>query len=209
MKTIKKGDKGSEVKQLQRVLHLEEDGIFGSVTEEAVKAFQKDKGLKVDGIVGVNTWRLLLNDVSPQTKRKVNTIILHCTATKDGVPVTVEQIDKFHKANGWSGIGYHYVIYLDGSIHKGRDESKSGAHCEGHNANSIGISYVGGLDKNGKPKDTRTKEQKESMYKLVKELMDKYKLGLTSVRCHNEFSSKACPSFKKETFHNEYIKYIG
>lgn len=209
MQTLKYGSKGEDVKTLQKLLNLQVDGIFGKNTEESVKKFQLEHNLLSDGIVGQNTWRVLNNNVIPnQNKRKINDIILHCTATKDGTPFTVEQIRKVHKANGWSDIGYHWVIYLDGSINQGRSETLSGAHCEGHNANSIGISYVGGLDKNGNPKDTRTKTQKEAMYKKVDELLKKYNLTLNNVHCHNSYTNKkACPCFKREDFLKEFNNY--
>lgn len=132
--------------------------------------------------------------------RKINKLIVHCTATPEGRNVTVEEIDKWHKQLGWKGIGYHYIIYLDGTIHKGRDEEKVGAHCAGYNANSIGICYVGGVLKDGKtPKDTRTEAQKQSMIKLLKELKSKYPNA--TIHGHREFAAKACPCFDAK---NEY-----
>lgn len=132
--------------------------------------------------------------------RKINKIIVHCSATPEGRNNTIEDIDRWHKAKGWRGVGYHYVIHLDGSIHKGRDESVIGAHCSGQNTNSIGICYVGGLAKDGKtPKDTRTDAQKQSLIKLLKELKAKYPNA--TIHGHREFAAKACPSFDAK---NEY-----
>lgn len=126
--------------------------------------------------------------------RKINKIIIHCTATPEGRDVTVTEIDRWHRQRGFSGIGYHYVIYRDGSVHKGRNEDSIGAHCTGQNANSIGVCYVGGMDiSNKKPKDTRTPAQRAALIKLIKELRAKYQ-GAT-VHGHNEFANKACPSF--------------
>ena len=82
--------------------------------------------------------------------RTINKIIIHCTATPEGRDVTVTEIDRWHRQRGFSGIGYHYVIYRDGSVHKGRNEDSIGAHCTGQNANSIGVCYVGGMDINNK-----------------------------------------------------------
>ena len=76
--------------------------------------------------------------------RTINKIILHCTATPEGRHTTVEDIRLWHKSQGWSDIGYHYVVYLDGSIHTGRPIEVSGAHTKGLNKNSIGVVYVGG-----------------------------------------------------------------
>jgi N-acetylmuramoyl-L-alanine amidase len=129
--------------------------------------------------------------------RFVNKIIIHCSATPEGKDFTVADIDKWHKARGWQGIGYHYVIYRDGSIHAGRPEDKVGAHTSGHNANSIGVCYIGGYAINGKtPKDTRTNEQKVALRELVANLKAKHPNA--TVHGHYEFSPKACPSFKIE-----------
>jgi N-acetylmuramoyl-L-alanine amidase len=95
--------------------------------------------------------------------RKINEIIVHCAATREGRAFTVEDITRWHKARGFATIGYHYVIYRDGSIHKGRPLEQIGAHCVGHNKHSIGICYIGGCASDGKtPKDTSTPEQKEA-----------------------------------------------
>ena len=140
--------------------------------------------------------------------RKINKIILHCSATPEGRNVKTETIREWHiSRNKWVDIGYHYIIELDGSIHEGRKEEVIGAHCYGENKNSIGICYIGGVAKNSKtPKDTRTMEQKEAMIKLVKSLMQKYNLDLDDVYCHNQFTNKACPSFSIEQFRNEFAK---
>ena len=95
--------------------------------------------------------------------RSIDKIIVHCTATPEGKHFTVQQIREWHtapkpKGNGWRDIGYHFVVYLDGSVHNGRPVGQIGAHCSGHNAHSIGVCYVGGevADGSHKPKDTRT-----------------------------------------------------
>ncbi|MDR0370766.1 MAG: N-acetylmuramoyl-L-alanine amidase [Prevotellaceae bacterium] len=130
--------------------------------------------------------------------RKINNIILHCSATREGQNTTVADIERWHKERGFRTIGYHYVIYLDGSVHKGRDVSEVGAHVTGQNADSIGICYIGGLNSEGKEKDTRTDAQKESLRKLVTELKGQFPDA--TVHGHNEFAKKACPCFdvKKE-----------
>lgn len=126
--------------------------------------------------------------------RTINEIIVHCSATPEGRNVTVEEIDKWHKMRGFRCIGYHYVIYLDGSVHVGRPESQIGAHCKGHNSHSIGICYIGGVMKDGKtPKDTRTDAQKESLINLIKDLKKKYPKA--TIHGHREYANKACPSF--------------
>ena len=138
---------------------------------------------------------------------KLSKIILHCAATVEGVDYTVEDIDRWHKKESFAMIGYNYVIYRDGSVHEARPVQYVPAHTSGHNTESLGICYIGGVDKNKKAKDTRTKAQKESMYQLVEFLMNEYNLDLSDVHCHNEYANKACPSFKIDKFRNEYKKW--
>lgn len=129
--------------------------------------------------------------------RKINKIIIHCAATPEGKDFTVAQIRSWHvKGRGWKDIGYHYVIYRDGSVHNGRPIEQPGAHTAGHNANSIGICYIGGISNDGKktPKDTRTTAQRVALVNLVKQLKLKYPNA--TIHGHNEFANKACPSFK-------------
>ena len=127
--------------------------------------------------------------------RSINKIILHCSATAEGKNVNVQQIRDWHvNGRGWRDIGYHYVIYLDGTVHKGRPLEQAGAHTSGHNANSIGVCYMGGLAANGKtPKDTRTPQQKASLINLIDEL--RVRFPNATVHGHREFAAKACPCF--------------
>lgn len=126
--------------------------------------------------------------------RKIDKIIIHCAATPKGKPFTVADIDRWHRQRGFRCIGYHYVIYLDGSIHKGRPVEQIGAHCTGQNARSIGICYIGGCAKDGKtPKDTRTEAQRAALISLITQLKSEYPKA--TIHGHNEFANKACPSF--------------
>ena len=126
--------------------------------------------------------------------RTITLIIIHCSSTPEGKDYTVQDIDRWHKARGWKGIGYHYVIYRDGSIHKGRPEEQVGAHCLNHNKHSIGICYIGGLTADSKKaKDTRTPEQKAALRALLVELKQSYPRSL--IMGHNVFANKACPCF--------------
>ena len=130
--------------------------------------------------------------------RKITKIIIHCSATPEGRDYTVADIDRWHKQKGWNGIGYHYVIYRDGSVHTGRDVEIMGAHCTGQNANSIGICYIGGMTAdNKKPKDTRTPEQAAALRDLVELLKTEYPTA--TIHGHNEFANKACPCFDVKT----------
>lgn len=105
-------------------------------------------------------------------KRKVTLIVIHCSASKETVDYSFEQCIKDHKARGFRMCGYHRFISKDGTIHVGREFDVMGAHVANHNKNSIGICYEGGLDKNGKPKDTRTEAQKQAILKVICEALD-------------------------------------
>ena len=132
--------------------------------------------------------------------REINKIIIHCSATKEGDnSVNAALIDQWHKSRGWKGIGYHFVILIDGTIELGRMVDQVGAHVKNMNKSSIGVCYIGGVenkkDTKGKwiPKDTRTPEQKVSILELLRLL--KKIFPEATIHGHNEFSPKACPSF--------------
>jgi len=135
--------------------------------------------------------------------RDITRIILHCSATVEGKDYSVDTIRVWHKKRGWSDIGYHWVIRLDGSIEVGRPLEKSGAHTKGHNKDSVGVCYIGGCDADGKPKDTMNPEQEKAWRMIVLSLRTLY--GDLTIHGHNEFSNKACPSFVvKEKFADMY-----
>lgn len=125
--------------------------------------------------------------------RKIDSIIVHCTATPRGRHVSNSDIDSWHRARGYNCIGYHYVVHLDGSVQAGRPEHQIGAHCLGHNARSIGIVYVGGTEADGTPSDTRTPAQRRALGELITRLRTRYP-GIT-VHGHRDFADKACPCF--------------
>lgn len=135
--------------------------------------------------------------------RKINEIIIHCTATPEGKDYDVATIRRWHvQGNGWKDIGYHYLIYRDGTIHVGRPLDQIGAHTSGRNANSVGICYVGGCAADGKTaKDTRTPAQKEAIYTLCKILKDT--LCIKEIHGHREYAAKACPSFDVQKWRKE------
>lgn len=137
--------------------------------------------------------------------RDINKIILHCSATREGQDISTETIRGWHvNERGWSDIGYHYVVLLDGTVDKARPVERQGAHVRGHNKGSIGICYIGGCDADMNPKDTRTDLQKESLTELISYLMDSYEDA--TLHGHNEFSSKACPSFDVKQEYKELIE---
>lgn len=126
-------------------------------------------------------------------KRKINKIIIHCSATPPSMDVDANTVDEWHKQRGCSGIGYHFYIKRDGQIELGRPLEKSGAHTKGHNKNSIGICYAGGVDSEMIPEDNRTSAQIASLLLLLRLLKNMFP---TAIRHgHRDFSPKACPSF--------------
>lgn len=185
MKTIKIGSRGEDVTALQKKLGITPDGVFGKDTDNAVRSWQRQHGLTVDGVVGNHTWESL-GFTSPS--REINEIIIHCSATKEGVNVSSDSIDRSHKARKFSSyvdsngrtryIGYHFIIHLDGSVEACRPVNRIGCHASGRNSHSIGICYIGGLDARDSDghiiKDTRTPLQKKSLSNLIKQLKSRY-----------------------------------
>ncbi|WP_026379377.1 N-acetylmuramoyl-L-alanine amidase [Afifella pfennigii] len=126
--------------------------------------------------------------------RPINEIIVHCTATPEGRRVTVKEIDAWHRARGWSGIGYHRVVHLDGKVEDGRPIAKIGAHVAGHNTGTIGLVYVGGVETDGKTAtDTRTPAQREALVSELQRLVALFKIR--KISGHRDYAAKACPSF--------------
>lgn len=126
--------------------------------------------------------------------RSINEIIVHCSATPEGKDFTVADIDRWHRARGFDGVGYHYVVCLDGTVQAGRSIERAGAHCLRHNAHSIGVCYIGGVAKDGRtPKDTRTAKQKEALVRLLAKLRQQFPTA--RIHGHRDFAAKACPSF--------------
>lgn len=223
--TYKEGSRGAVVKQIQKAVGAYPDGIWGKITTECLKAWQKAHGLTADGIAGPRTLAAMgistiasskgqdmsVSSVTTsyggkevtlhRSRRSIDEIIVHCTATPEGQDMTVEQIRQDHiKNRGFSDIGYHLVVYRDGSVHEGRDVDIAGAHATNHNAHSIGVVYVGGLEndprkayKDLKPKDTRTEEQKAALLALLVDLRKLYPTA--KIHGHRDFANKSCPSF--------------
>ncbi len=134
--------------------------------------------------------------------RKINKIIIHCSATKANQDYTPNHLQRDHIARGFNSAGYHFYIRKSGYRHSFRPLNTMGAHAKGYNRNSIGICYEGGLDNNGKPKDTRTKEQKEALVKLLKEL--KQMFPNAEILGHRDLSADLNKNGKIEPF--EWIK---
>jgi N-acetylmuramoyl-L-alanine amidase len=134
--------------------------------------------------------------------REIKHIVIHCSATIENQFFDASTIDAWHKKRGWSGIGYHYVVLLDGSVEKGRPDEKIGAHVKSFNSNSIGVVYICGLDTNKNPKDTRTALQKECFLELLKRL--KWLYPKAKISGHRDFSPDLNKNGTIEP--NEFVK---
>lgn len=135
-------------------------------------------------------------DDHTKTTRDIDFLVVHCTATPQGRWHDARDIDLWHKRRGFAGIGYNFVVKLNGDIEKGRDLDATPAHVAGYNTRSIGIVYVGGVDKNTlKSKDTRTEAQKRSLEALLRALRRRYPKA--KIWGHRDFPGvrKACPCF--------------
>ena len=122
--------------------------------------------------------------------RAINKVIVHCSDTETG---TVATIKDYHvKVRGWLDIGYHHVIYADGSINDGRPIEQVGAHCQGHNEASIGVCLIG--------EDRFTLKQFLSLKRYLEAMRSTYDLSLRDIYCHYELDQhgKTCPNFKIE-----------
>lgn len=151
--------------------------------------------------------------------REIDVSVIHCSATRENSSFSFKQCKDFHmKKRGYRDIGYHYYIEKDGSLHLGRDLKTPGAHVKGHNSNSIGICYEGGLDVNGKGKDTRTELQKTTMTILLCHLLTIF--PNMDIKGHRDFSPdldgdgvieknewvKLCPCFSVKDEYGNLIK---
>jgi len=127
--------------------------------------------------------------------RKIDLIVIHCSATKPGMDIGAKEIRQWHMEKGWSDIGYHWIIRRDGTLEKGRPPWKAGAHAKGYNSNSLGICLVGGVSDSGKAEDNFTDEQWERLLKVINRLQDAYPEA--EVKGHRDLPNvnKECPCF--------------
>ena len=215
MTIYKEGSSNRTINKLiQKAVGAYPDGVWGPLTTECLKAWQRAHSLTPDGIAGPLTLAKMGIDAGKaglqvqgsdsrfqvgsgltlkKSKRRIDYIAVHCTGSREGQDMTVEEIRRSHRAQGWSDIGYHYVIDRSGKIHNGRDVDIAGSHVKGYNANSIGVVYVGGLENKPntpyvqlKAKDTRTEQQKASLLSLLKALRKLYPNAV--IQGHRDFS---------------------
>lgn len=131
--------------------------------------------------------------------RNINYLVIHCTATQPNAKI--ENIKRYWKDTlEWNNPGYHFMIEANGNVVQTLPIEQISNGVAGFNSQIINISYIGGIDFKGRPKDTRTEAQKDSILKLLKNL--KVKFPKAKIQGHKDFPNvhKACPSFdaKKE-----------
>lgn len=145
---------------------------------------------------------------SKPNKRNIKYIVVHCTATQCNA--TIESIKRYWKdVRKWNDTpGYHYIIEANGKITQLLADSKNSNGVYAHNSECINIAYVGGINKTGQPKDTRTKAQEDAMFDLIVRLTEVY--GSAKVLGHRDFPkvAKACPSFDVKTWLANYTPDI-
>lgn len=142
--------------------------------------------------------------------RFIDEIIIHCADTRPDQDISAAIIDRWHKERGFDCIGYHFFIKLDGTIEVGRNIDKVGAHCKGHNSNSIGICYAGGTVRHNDYKyysDTRTPEQKRALYYLLIILLHSFPT-ITKISGHKDYAKVACPCFDVHEDYGKLIEFV-
>lgn len=146
----------------------------------------------------INVILNIINDIlnpieRKKTMRKIDMIIIHCSATPPNMLIGADSIREWHLKRGFKDIGYSDVIKRDGTEEEGRPLNQAGAHTKGYNKHSIGICMVGGVDENGKPDNNFTDKQWRSLERLIRYYKAQYPKA--TIHGHNEFANKACPSF--------------
>ncbi len=136
--------------------------------------------------------------------RRIDLIVLHCTASRPNQHISMEQLHKMHQARGWKCCGYHYYITRDGQLFQSRPEEMVGAHARHYNAHSIGICYEGGLDEKGRAADTRTPAQKAALIALLRSLKIDYPNAEILGHCELEGVHKACPCFDVRVYRDYF-----
>jgi N-acetylmuramoyl-L-alanine amidase len=134
-------------------------------------------------------------------RRSTSYIVIHCSATRGVQDIGVSEIRRWHKAQGWADVGYHFIVRRNGKVEIGRPVGNVGSHVKGYNHNSVGVCLVGGLDdKTWKPTDNFTAAQWKALATLVGKLVKDYPAA--KVLGHRDFPAvaKACPCFPAKTW---------
>lgn len=148
----------------------------------------------------------ILHSSQYQNYRQIDLIVIHCSATRCNRSFPLEAVIACHRTRGFATVGYHYYVTRDGVVHAGRPLYQEGAHATGFNRRSIGVCYEGGLNPDGKPADTRTPAQKETLRKLLFRLKTDYPHA--RIVGHRDLPNvaKECPCFDAKA---EYATLSG
>lgn len=181
------------IKPIRSIFDLSED----KEEEEMPETLSSIETQKVSD--NVNLLIKLIQDT--EITRDVDTVWIHCTATQP--TASVSSIENYwYNTLKWKNAGYHILFKADGTFSYLQNFNAPSNGVQGHNKKGINISYIGGIDPKGKPKDTRTEDQKFMLELAIKLFMEKKKLKL---RGHNEVANKACPSFKVKDVYSKYL----
>ena len=136
---------------------------------------------------------------------QINSIVIHCTKTPPAQNIGLEELYRLHRKQGMLDVSYHYIIKIDGSLQKGRQDNTQGAHTQGHNKDSLAICLVGGVNSRGKPEDTYTLAQYVTLASVVQVLTCQHPAA--EVLGHQDYPNcnTACPSFDVRTWYAETI----
>ncbi|MDT8856446.1 N-acetylmuramoyl-L-alanine amidase [Paracoccaceae bacterium Fryx2] len=175
------------------------DGLFGTMTADAAAAWLAAGGKAAGAAIRPQTTAMIWQG---SARHPVREVIVHCTATRPdwmaGRPLAEKraEVRRWHmQERGWMDIGYHWLIDRDGKIAAGRPETVIGAHVEGHNSGTIGISLIGGADSAASDPFSRhfTPAQDISLRQLLQGIG--MRTQITTISGHNDYAAKACPGF--------------
>ena len=140
-----------------------------------------------------------MNEDALYLPRTIKLLVVHCTATRPDTDYTVARLRADHLARGFRGIGYHLYVRRSGELVHTRPLAEPGAHARGFNRHSIAVCYEGGLDADGRPADTRTAAQRETLREVLTLLRRVFPEAV--IKGHYQLSAdihKACPCFDAE-----------
>ena len=178
------------------------DGLWGPKTASAVLSLHaaagKPPAAPAPAAVSAQTMSMIYQGAA---RHPVREIVVHCSATRpewyQGLSLNAkrDEIRRWHLANGWSDIGYHWLIDRDGAILAGRAETVIGAHVSGRNNGTIGICLIGGHGSAASDRFERhyTAQQDASLRALIHAVS--MRTQIQRVSAHHDYANKACPGF--------------
>lgn len=130
----------------------------------------------------------------------ITLICVHCSATKAGQDIGAAEIDEWHKARGFTMIGYSDVIRRDGSLEKGRPWGAALAHAKGYNEGAIAVCMVGGITDEGDPAANFTNAQWKTLDAYL--AFARLRYPNAEIKGHRDLPgvNKSCPCFSVEVY---------